>query len=587
MNSVYGQQKFFESIEELSAQEKKFFAGNNLVSPNFFVQTLYKVRGSVSPMKFSRVVRNLIADNKNLRANFCNVGSRTVKLVHSIETFRSEIIFRNLMSIDDDELDDEFRKILDAGMRNDCDLRHNPLIRFAVYKTGAEEFAVLITIAQIVADSFSGENFFAALEDLPAKTPKTFDDDLPTKNHEVIRDYWAKILNNPPPPAQLPYAKNFGGEYSQRAYRTKIPADILSDLRGFAQSNRTMLTAILQSAWGFILQTINKRRDCLFCQILSAGRVDKNFSLNEIPVRLTSENNLTVEQIVRNQFRQLVVSQPYSPFDWEDLESLIGRKKFFDHFLSFAEFQSSEINFSETPADKSGTIIYRNSWDGRGMKLGIYFRYSEKNLSVTFLYDEKSFAVGSGVLLSKLYELVLNQMLVDRNVKFAEFSKNLDARIQKLNASSEISHADVRKKIHDFLSQLPILRDCLEITLEQLADKSELVTCFEGDRISGDMLEENFIFVMGGKLVRSLDSGDGWYNPLDVIRENSFVNPTSFLAKRRMILSAEVLTEQAELLSIPRDLMLEVLHKNPEVAISIMNHALDQMEKYQALWLQS
>ena len=597
LESVYGRQNLMgvdynprklESISDLTAQEKKFFTGKNFMSSHFFIQTIYKVKGVVNPMKFTITVNRLLKDNENLRANFCNLGTRTVKVIHPVGSVRPEIIFRNLTAMEEDELDDEFRKILEAGMRLDCDLRHDLLIRFAVYKTSAEEFAVLITIAQLIADSFNSEEFFATLADLPAiSEPKNFDDDLPAKNQKTIREYWAKILDNPPPPAQLPYAKNFGGEYSQKAHRTKIPADILSDLRGFAQSNRTMLTAILQSAWGFMLQVFNKRRDCLFCQILSAGKADKNFSLNVIPVRLTSENNLTVEQIVRNQFRQLVVSQPYRSFDWEDLEILTSRKKFFDHFLSFAEFQSNEINYSATPADNLGTVIYRNSWDAREMKLGVYFRYSEKNLSVTFLYDEKSFDVGGGVLLSKLYELVLNQMLVDKNAKFSAFSKNLDARIQKLYASIEISHADDKKKIREFLSQLPLLQSCPESTLELLADKSKLATRFEGDRISGDVLGENFIFVMNGKLVRSLDSGDGWYNPLDVIGANSFVNLTSFLIKRRLTFSAEILTEQAELLTIPHDLMLEVLRQNSEVAISIMNHALDQMEKYQALWLQS
>ena len=50
---------------------------------------------------------------------------------------------------------------------------------------------------------------------------------------------------------------------------------------------------------------------------------------------------------------------------------------------------------------------------------------------------------------------------------------------------------------------------------------------------------------------------------------------------------AVVLTERAELLIIPHDVFIEILHKNSEVAVSVMNYALEQMERYQMLWLQS
>ena len=149
LESVYGRQgdaynpRKLEAIKDLNAQEKKFFTEKNFVSPHFFVQTLYKVRGTVSPMKFNMAVARLMNHNENLRANFCNVCTRTIKVIRAATTVKPEVIFRNLTQSDADELDDEFRKILEADMRRDCDFRHDPLIRFAVYKTSPSEFAVL------------------------------------------------------------------------------------------------------------------------------------------------------------------------------------------------------------------------------------------------------------------------------------------------------------------------------------------------------------------------------------------------------------------------------------------------------------
>ena len=104
LESVYGRQvegvgynpRKLEAVKELTAQEKKFFAEKNFVSPHFFVQTLYKVRGTVSPMKFNMAVARLINHNENLRANFCNVGTRTIKVIRAATTIKPEVPESNL-----------------------------------------------------------------------------------------------------------------------------------------------------------------------------------------------------------------------------------------------------------------------------------------------------------------------------------------------------------------------------------------------------------------------------------------------------------------------------------------------------------
>ena len=601
LESVYGRQVFgsvgynprkLEAIRELNSHEKKFFSNKNFVSPNFYVQTLYKVRTFVTPITFNLAVKRIVNETENLRVNFCNVGTRTLKVIHPQNVVRPEVVFRNVSEMDDDELNETLTRLLEADMRREFDLRHDPLIRFSVFKTSEQDFAVLVTIAQLISYSFDSEKFFGIiadrLEEVKPKVSANVDETL-TKifDSKAVREYWSKVLDNVPPMSTLPFERKVSvGAYRQRAYRAKVPVDILSDLRGRAQSNQVMLTAILQSAWGFMLQAVNKRRDCLFCQILSENQRAEKFSLNLIPVRLIGDNNSTVEKIVKNQFRQLVVSQPYSRVDWEDLQNLSTRK-LFNHFLSFRDFRASEFDYAGANAEPFGNVIMRNSWDAQGMKLGAYFRYSEKNLALTFLYDERQFAAGGIEKLCDLYNLVLKQMLVDWNAKFSTFAENLSRRMEMRTDIERVSAEENKKKIRHYLSQLPILQGRYEETINLFDGQSEIETFYEGDRISGDVLEQKFIFVVSGKLARSVDTGDGWYNPIDIVGRNAFINPTNLLEKRRLTISAEVLTEQANLLMIPHGVLWDAFNNNPEVARGLIQYALTQMEKYQALWLMS
>ncbi|MBR1805356.1 MAG: hypothetical protein IJ774_03090 [Selenomonadaceae bacterium] len=574
-----------EAIENLSVREKKFFAGNNFLSPYFFSHTLYKVRGSVSPIKFSVTVTRFFDDNKNLRVNFCNVGTRTIKVIRPVGTVKPEIIFRNLT--DSRDIEEDFRKIFEADARRDINLASDPLIRFAVYKTGDEEFAVLVTMAQLIAQAFDAEKFFAQVTGIPAEfdITKIFDN-LPTKNHRAIHDYWTKILDNAPPVAKLPYEQSSSGEYGRKNFRATIPAEILDKLNVRSKANRVMLTTILQTAWGFMLQLSNKRRDCLLCQVFSSN-VDDKPAFNVIPVRMTCDDDSTVGQIVDEQFRQGIISKPYGLDDWTELSDLTGQRKLFNHFISFTEISPQGLNYAAQPAEPNGKFIFRASWDNRAVKLAVYIYCFKESLAVGFLYDEKTFSPNGIEQLCELYKFILDRMLDDWDAKYSEFMTRLENRIEMNQQPEEISDELKRKKIRNFLGQLPILQGRLEGTIDLFDGCAELFTLYEGDIMPDEMIDKNFIFVADGILSRNADTGDGWYNTLDIIEKNAFVNPTYLLDERPFKISATVLSDTAELLTLPHDTFIEILRRNVEVTFSVMNYALEQTGRYQSLWLLS
>ena len=577
-----------EDIQELSEEEKRFFEKKNFISPHFCVQTLYKIKGELEPLNFNRAIHRLLTADENFRANFCNVGTRTLKVIFSENDMMPEIIFR-VLKLDKDELDETLIKILEADRRLNFDLQRGSLIRFSAFRTGENEAAVLITIAQLIYQRFNVASFFEAVfynGDYERFEPRI--------NHHVpqvanrVKEYWTDILKNLPAPPKVPFSKKFSGAYNEKIFRTKIPADILSDLRLKAQNNRVMLMAALQTAWGFLLQATNKSLDVAFCQLTSGKKSTQNFSLNLMPVRLKVSNQMTLENIVNQQFKQLVISHPYSFFDWSSIENLTSHKaKFFDHFLSFLDFSAEEKTFSQVEAAPEGKMVERNSWDAQGMKLGIYFQYAANNLSISFNYDKNQFVQGAGELLANIYNLILRQMLVYWNAPFADFIQNIEKITAELSAASEQEHKDKRKIINDFIYKNKILQSESTGSTAILVENSKLITRFEGDRIFGDILDKNLIFVVEGKLSRSLNIGDGWFNALDIIKAGGLINETVCLDKRRTIISAEVLTEKAALLLIPLATFESAARQNSALYKSVLQHIASQMEKYQMLWLQS
>ena len=586
LDSGYSQNQITE-IQELTPEESRFFDRKNFISPHFCVQTLYKVKGEILPLKFNRAVKNLIETDENFRANFCNIGTRTLKIIFANRDM-PEIVFR-MLKLDAEEIDETLIKILEADRRLDFNIQSGNLIRFSVFRTGENESAVLITVSQLISQRFNAESFFNDIFN-DTKYKKI----SPPKNVKIpqienrVKEYWAGLLKNLPAPPKLPFEKKAAGAYNAEIYRVKISADVLSDLRLKTQASRVLLLVALQTAWGFLLQVINKNSDAVFCQLTANKKSAQDFSMNLMPVRLKSSKDMTLENIVNQQFKQLVISQPYSFFDWTAIENLTSRRtNLFDHFLSFLDFAADEKTFSQVKAAPEGKIVERNSWDAQGMKLGVYFQYNAQDLSISFQYDKNQFFANAGERLANLYNLILRQMLVFWNAPFADFISNIQKLAAEIAAVKEISPEDERKIIIDSISKNKMLQSETTGANAILVENSKLITHFEGDRIYGDILNKNLIFVVEGKFARSLDTGDGWFNALDIIKAGGLLNESVFVEKRRAVISAEVLTEKAVLLLIPLETFESATRQNPALYKSVLRHITSQMEKYQVLWLQS
>ena len=583
LTQVYGSQTGYVAkkilyVEELSEHEKIFFDKDNFTSPSFFVQRLYKVAGNILPLKFNLAVSKLIEKTDALRTNYCSTGSRILKIIFEAKNELPEIVYRNLSNVPD--IDDALKNILEADMRRAFDLRHDDLIRFSVFHTGAEEYAVLITMPQLIADSLDTKNLFRSVLGLELLPPQiTIPPEV--RNIAPIMTYWEKIFKDLPVASTLPFEKVAARFSNQKAYYLTIPLVVMSDLREKAKSNKVMLMSIFQSAWAILLQEFNHSQDTAF-SVLIQNRITKD--VNNMPVRFKSENKSSVQSLVDRQFKQVIVSQPYACKDFSAIKKMFQLpKNTFDYFLSFNDFMENEQLYSEAKAVPDGEFVLQNSWNAQNTKLGIYFHYKENTTSISILYDENKFAQDFGELLARRYYIILQQMLLDWNLNYADFMDRLKDRLSVETAPKE--NDDVL--LTQFISKLTLLQGVTQGHLQQLIEIAKLKTYFEGDRIIGEEIENNLIFVVTGKLSRSIETGDGWYNTLDIVKENRWINETVLLKNRKVKMSAEILTDKAILVEIPLEEVEKMLKLENGVENKILMHVLSEMEKYQRLWIQS
>lgn len=575
-------------VRELSAFERQFF-GRRFVSPYLFEQTLYKVRGKLLPNKLNRAIREMVATSEAFRSNYVDFCDRSLCVIFDSRPDFPLPNYRNLEQTDEEDLDAAMKQAMATDMREKFDLVHGNLARFSVFHTGKDEYAILVTVARLIADSFDVATLLrSAMEDIPYKplaTQKKLSENYLMS--DSVKDYWRRIFADFPPPTALPYSKeNKEIEYNQKSFRLAIPAALSSDLRREAKNNRSMLMALFLTAWGITLGQADSDKEIGLCLLLpedsGAGGV------RIVPIRYGLAQAGTCGQAVNAMFQKILVSRSYAKFGWSGLNEVAPEQgEFFDHFLSFADFFEENTGYTQTAGTPSGNIVMKNAYDSQGMPLSVYFHDNGGNISVSFLYDEEYFQPRGIPKLASRYLLTLLRLLTDWNLSAVQFSARMAERIERQEKDEIEKAQESRAALQDTISKIPFLQGATLGTLQEFLQWASTTTYFEGDRIFGKEIEENILLVSKGVLQRNMDAGDGWYNMLDLVGENEWINETALLRERSSHVAAEVISEEATLVRIPVDKMQEILSEKPEIKDRLLQHVLSEMEKYQKRWVQS
>ena len=576
-------------VRDLTESERQVVTYGETTPVSPLRQNLYKLEGKLLPLRFNLAIRTLTEQDDVLRTNYCVAGDKMLAVVFKERRNLPVIIYRNLEQTSGKDLDEQLRRLMEADLRQGFDLRYGSLLRFAVYHTGASEYAVVVTGVQAVMDNFDVRNIFRYIHNLPLeKAPAAAT--ATAGGAESIRSYWRQLLSDLPGLSHLPYeetgagGQDAGQERQEQNYLTHIPSDVLSDLKELSKDNKKVLMSVLQTAWGLLLQGENDCRDVAFC-LLAPGSEAGRGSQSMLPLRVRVAEDPKVQELTEQVFKQFLVSNSYAALARKDIQAVLDQQeKGFYHVLNFGDFLQDEGSYSQRQGKREGRIVTQEVWDTRELHLGVRFRYAEWEIAITFAYDCRYFQPAGIEKLAQDYILMLRQMVMDWQQPYSAFRANWSRRRSQSIAAKPVQQ---RTNLLDALLQLELLQSCDKGLVQAFAGTAKLLTCYEGDRLFGQDVEEQLLFVVRGKLARSMETGDGWYNTLDIVAEKAWANDSVLLPKRRNQLALEVLTDQALLLVIPRITMESVMRREPAMAQSIIMHFGRQLEKYQRLWLQS
>ena len=237
-------------LRDITDDEKEFFShrdSHHLTGA--LLQMLYKIKGKLIPTRFNRALNVISRHDEALRMNFCDVGNRILAVVFQERLEMPEVVYRNLENVQGEQLDDILKSLMEADMRRSFDPKNGPIIRFSVYHTGEDEYAVVVTGIQAMLYNFDVRKIFCEALDLPYKPQLNAVSGLRSHMSDMeqsVITYWKKILAKLPPQPQLPHMEKLDNIHRQEAFLSYIPHNIFAQLREKAKGNKIMLMSILQ-----------------------------------------------------------------------------------------------------------------------------------------------------------------------------------------------------------------------------------------------------------------------------------------------------------------------------------------------------
>ena len=260
-------------------------------------------------------------------------------------------------------------KVREEILTHGFDLQDKPLFQLVMAKTSASTCYIVTAVHHIIVDGWCIKDYMTDLFGLIAEELTGKDLLAPSrdmhgsyeaavyeilgKDRDAALEYWKRLLFDYDTKAEIP---SYGSVPSEEQSDTDdiriiIDKDITDALKALCVSEQATLNTAAEMLWGLVLQTCNHTRDVVFTKVVSgrdlrtcdAEHVVGMF-INSVPVRVKTEENTTVRELIRALTQQAAESAAY---DFCPLEEIMAGSELganlYQSVFSFENFDSGIV----------------------------------------------------------------------------------------------------------------------------------------------------------------------------------------------------------------------------------------------------
>ncbi len=389
-------------------------------------------------------------------------------------------------------------KILNEDIKRGFDLVKDTLLRIKVIKIRDDLYRMVFTSHHIIVDGWCTmtiyEKFFTYYEELlGGKTETSIINDiesekaseprygdyikwLDTIDKEKAMEYWANELSDYDNNCDIkPLKAPLPTDVSNAELRIEIDKDTTNTLRAIAERNETTINTVAETAVGIMLQKYCRSNDVVFGKVVSGRNVPINgienvvgLFVNTIPLRVKSDQNDTVEELIVKQHKKGTESTNYDFCSLAEVQSLTPQGGDLIKVLYVFENISST---SPEESQEDSTISFVGGREETNYGITLSGFEDDGKLGFKLLYEPHKF------IQSEI------QLLLERLKKICEeMADKPDAKVCELETVTEAEKQLILNDFNATATEYPRDKTVVELFEEQVKKTPENIALVFEDR---------------------------------------------------------------------------------------------------------
>jgi len=349
-------------------------------------------------------------------------------------------------------------------------------------------------------------------------------------NKEEEKEYWTRYLQNIENREDYFNCKETG-IHKEISY--KIDKIKENKIYAFAKENKILLSSILYSAWGILLQKLINSNDVLFGTTIS-GRPENiraiddmvGLFINTIPLRVNSKENVTFIELIRNLDKELSERKAFENTSLVNVKEYCGLKVNEEAFNSIVTIENypidANLNEKNILTIENFSIIEKTNYN---MSVQILtFNEMEFKFNFNILSIDEEIVEKFGVYL----ERIIDSLLINPNIRIEDIELLSSEEKNQILYEFNNTKADYPKdktiqvlfeeQVEKTPNNIAVVFEDKKLTYRELNEKANSLARslrnkdVKTDTIVGIMVERSVEMIVG--IMGILKSG-GAYLPID------------------------------------------------------------------------
>ncbi|MDR4435229.1 non-ribosomal peptide synthetase [Bacillus tequilensis] len=492
-----------ENIYPLTPMQKGMLFHSLIDSSSraYFEQAAFDLKGDLDIEAFSMSLSQLAERHEILRTHFYTEWKdQPLQIVFRKKPI--EITVEDIRSMKNKQRNEFIASFVQKDKARGFDLIQDSLMRVSILRTEDDQVRLIWSFHHILMDGWClplitkevFETYYELLErrkpEREAVTPYSrYIEWLEDQDHQNASAYWQKYLDGYEGQTVLlkePVSNQAKG-YQKQMLACRLGKQLSEEIRQTASKHHVTVNTFIQSAWGLLLQRYNNSQDVVFGSVVSGRPAEipgiesmVGLFINTIPVRITAQPGMTVEQVLKMSQEQALASQGYDTFPLYEIQAQTEQKQqLISHIMVFENYPVEKQMEHMKPNRDALDIINFHMEEHTHYDFN-FIVMPAGEIDIHFVYNSNVYDHASVERMQTHFIQIMKQMADDQ-----------DIRVQDL----EILTADERSllidKFNDTAAEYPKEKTINQLFEEQAERTPEQVAIvFEDEKLTYRQLNE-------------------------------------------------------------------------------------------------